>query len=40
MRLRWTDPAARDLTQICDYIGERGSPVVARRILRGAQNWP
>ena len=32
MRLRWTDPAARDLTQICDYIGERGSLAAARRV--------
>jgi plasmid stabilization system protein ParE len=23
MRIRWTEPAARDLTHICDYIEER-----------------
>ena len=32
MRIRWTQPAARDFTQICDYIGERGSTATARRV--------
>lgn len=32
MRLRWTQPAARDLTQICDYIQERTSGATARRV--------
>jgi addiction module RelE/StbE family toxin len=32
MRIRWTDPAARDLTQICDYIHERDAPAAARRV--------
>jgi len=32
MRIRWTEPAARDLTQICDYIEEHGSPAKARRV--------
>jgi toxin ParE1/3/4 len=32
MRLRWTDPAARDLTHICDYIKEHDSPTTARRV--------
>lgn len=32
MRIRWTEPAARDLTQVCDYLQERDSPAVARRV--------
>ena len=32
MRLRWTDPAVRDLTSICDYLTEHGSPQLSRRI--------
>jgi len=32
MRIRWTEPAARDLTQICDYIQEHDGPVIARRV--------
>ena len=32
MRIRWTDPAARDLTHICDYIDERDGPQTARRV--------
>ena len=32
MRIRWTEPAAHDLTQICDYIQEHGSPLRARRV--------
>ena len=32
MRIRWTEPAARDLTQICDYIQEHDSGTTARRI--------
>jgi toxin ParE1/3/4 len=32
MRIRWTEPAARDLTHICDYIEERDGPEVARRV--------
>jgi toxin ParE1/3/4 len=32
MRVRWTEPAARDLTQICDYIQEHGSAAAARRV--------
>lgn len=32
MRVRWTKPAARDLTQICDYIEEKGSAATARRV--------
>jgi toxin ParE1/3/4 len=32
MRLRWTDPAARDLTHICDYIEEHDSSIMARRV--------
>lgn len=32
MRLRWTDSAARDFTQICDYIEEHSSGATARRV--------
>ena len=32
MRIRWTEPAARDLTQICDYIQEHDSGATARRV--------
>jgi len=32
MRVRWTAPAARDLTQICDYIQEDNSRTTARRV--------
>lgn len=32
MRIRWTEPAARDLTHICDYIDEHNGPAVARRV--------
>ena len=32
MLVRWTKPAARDLTQICDYIEEKASPAAARRV--------
>jgi toxin ParE1/3/4 len=32
MRIRWTQPAARDFTRICDYTGERDGPAAARRV--------
>lgn len=32
MRIRWTDPAVRDLIQICDYIQEHGSANIACRV--------
>lgn len=32
MRIRWTEPAAEDLTAICDYISEHGSATTARRV--------
>jgi len=32
MRIRWTEPAARDLTDICDYIRENDAPAAARRV--------
>jgi toxin ParE1/3/4 len=32
MRIRWTEPASRDLTQICDYLSKEDSPATARRI--------
>jgi toxin ParE1/3/4 len=32
MHVRWTQPAARDLTQICDYIELHGNTAVARRV--------
>lgn len=32
MRIRWTQPAAHDFTQICDYIEKHGSRATARRV--------
>ena len=32
MRIRWTDPAVRDFTHICDYIEEHGSAAAARHV--------
>jgi toxin ParE1/3/4 len=32
MRIRWTEPSARDLTHICDYIEEHDGPTAARRV--------
>ena len=32
MPIRWTQPAARDFTQICDYIGQHASAAIARRV--------
>ena len=32
MRIRWTTPAARDLTRICDYIEKEADSETARRI--------
>src|ERR1035441_4675315 len=32
MRIRWTEPSARDLTHICDYIEEHDGPAAARRV--------
>jgi plasmid stabilization system protein ParE len=32
MRVRWTEPATRDLTQICDYIEEHDTSSTARRV--------
>jgi len=32
MRIRWTDPAVRDLTCICDYIRDHNAPAAARRV--------
>jgi toxin ParE1/3/4 len=32
MRIRWSDPAVCDLTQICDYIEEHGASAIARRV--------
>lgn len=32
MRIRWTKPAVRDFTQICDYIETHSSPTAARRV--------
>ncbi len=34
MRIRWTDPAARDLTDICDYIRDHDASAAARRVAR------
>jgi toxin ParE1/3/4 len=33
MPIRWTEPAARYLTQIADYLEKHGSSVIARRGL-------
>ncbi len=32
MRIRWTEPAAQDLTGICDYIQEHDAPGAARKV--------
>ena len=32
MRIRWTEPATRDLFQIADYLEKHGSSAVARHI--------
>jgi toxin ParE1/3/4 len=32
MRIRWTEPASRDLTQICDYLTKEDSHATARRV--------
>jgi addiction module RelE/StbE family toxin len=32
MRLRWTEPAAQDLTRICDYIEAQSGPAAARKV--------
>jgi plasmid stabilization system protein ParE len=32
MRIRWTEPAASDLTRICDYIRDHDAPGTARRV--------
>jgi toxin ParE1/3/4 len=34
MRVRWTQPAATDLTAICDYLEEHESPALARRVAQ------
>jgi toxin ParE1/3/4 len=32
MRIRWTEPAVRDFSQICDYIEENDGPEAARQV--------
>jgi plasmid stabilization system protein ParE len=32
MRIRWTEPASRDLIQICDYLSKEDSRATARRV--------
>jgi plasmid stabilization system protein ParE len=32
MRIRWTETAARDLTNICDYTEDHDGPEAARRV--------
>ena len=32
MRIRWTEPAARDFTHVCDYTEEQNGPAAARRV--------
>lgn len=34
MRILWTEPALRDFTQVCDYIRDHGSAIIARRVAR------
>jgi plasmid stabilization system protein ParE len=34
MRVRWTQPAAGDLTAICDYLEYHESPALARRVAQ------
>jgi plasmid stabilization system protein ParE len=31
-RIRWTEPASRDFTQICNYVQEHDGPAPARRV--------
>ena len=42
MRVRWTEPAVRDLTSICDYIeqhdGEQAARTIALRIVEAAES--
>jgi plasmid stabilization system protein ParE len=32
MRVRWTEPAARDLTNVCDYTEQHHGPEAARKL--------
>jgi plasmid stabilization system protein ParE len=32
MQIRWTQPAVRDFTNICDYIEEQDTATTARRV--------
>lgn len=32
MRIRWTQAAVSDLTEICDYVGDHDGPEAARKI--------
>jgi len=32
MRIRWTEPAAHDLTHICDFTEGHNGPAAARRV--------
>ena len=32
MHIRWTDPAVRDLIQICDYLEQHANVTIARRV--------
>ncbi|MFZ0418747.1 MAG: type II toxin-antitoxin system RelE/ParE family toxin [Candidatus Sulfotelmatobacter sp.] len=32
MRIRWTDPALQDFTQICDYIDQHSGGATSRRV--------
>jgi hypothetical protein len=38
MRIRGTEPAARDLTHICDFIQEHDSSATARRLALSVHN--
>jgi hypothetical protein len=32
MRIRWTEPAARDLSHICDFTEEQDGPAAPQRV--------
>lgn len=34
MRIRWTDPAVRDFTAICDYLEQHGNSDIAGRVAK------
>jgi toxin ParE1/3/4 len=34
MRIRWTDPAVQDLSDICDYLDKRATPETSLRVAK------